>query len=160
MMLFKVLDNKICERRRFTISELSYEFSLISRTFLCKLIMARLGYHNFCARWVPKIPTAVHKKQGMAWALTFSSDTTEMSTNYPVSSWEWWNLGFICVCWHQKAVKAVDAQTYTKQTEKVLKTSVWQKADGNCFLEQEMSSNDGIHATTNNHVRRVLHEKH
>jgi hypothetical protein len=31
----------------------------------------------------------------------------------------WWNLGFICECWNQRAVKAVDAHTFTKQAEKV-----------------------------------------
>jgi hypothetical protein len=31
----------------------------------------------------------------------------------------WWNLGFICECWNQRAVKVVDAHTFTKQAEKV-----------------------------------------
>jgi hypothetical protein len=35
------------------------------------------------------------------------------------SSNRWWNLGFICECWNQKAVRAVDANTFAKQAEKV-----------------------------------------
>jgi hypothetical protein len=46
------VDQKICERQRFTISELSCEFPHISRTVLYKIITDRLGYHKFCTRWV------------------------------------------------------------------------------------------------------------
>jgi hypothetical protein len=52
MILFKMLTKKIYERRRFTISELSCEFPQISRTVLCEIIIVRLDYHEFCARWV------------------------------------------------------------------------------------------------------------
>jgi hypothetical protein len=39
------------ERRRFTISEFSYEFPQISRTLLFEIITVRVGYHNkFCAK--------------------------------------------------------------------------------------------------------------
>jgi hypothetical protein len=44
-----------------------------------------------------------------------------------------------------KAVKGVDAHTFTKQTKKV-STDVCQKADGNCFLGHERSADGGIHA--------------
>jgi hypothetical protein len=52
--LVQSVDQKICERRWFTISELSCEFPQISRTFLYEIITIRLGYHKFCARcsWV------------------------------------------------------------------------------------------------------------
>jgi hypothetical protein len=50
--LVQNIDQKICERRRFTISELSCEFANISRTVLYAIITDRLGYHKFCARWV------------------------------------------------------------------------------------------------------------
>jgi hypothetical protein len=65
------VDQNICERRRFTISEVSFEFPHISRTLLCEIITISLGYHKFCARWVPKILTGAHKMQRMASALTF-----------------------------------------------------------------------------------------
>jgi hypothetical protein len=50
--LVRSVDQKICERRRFTISELLCEFPHISRTVLYEIIIDRLGYHRFCARWV------------------------------------------------------------------------------------------------------------
>jgi hypothetical protein len=36
-----------------------------------EIITIRLGWHKFCARWVPKMATGAHKTQGMASALTF-----------------------------------------------------------------------------------------
>jgi hypothetical protein len=53
--LVQSADQKICERQRFTISELLYEFQQISCTVLYKIITVRLGYHNFYARWAPKM---------------------------------------------------------------------------------------------------------
>jgi hypothetical protein len=66
-----IVDQKICERRRVTISELSCEFLQISRTVLYEIITVRLGCHKVCARWVPKMLTGRHKTQRMASALPF-----------------------------------------------------------------------------------------
>jgi hypothetical protein len=71
MILFKVLTKKICERRRFTISELPCEFPQILSTVLYDSITFRLGYDKFCAEWVPKMLTGAHKTQRIASALTF-----------------------------------------------------------------------------------------
>jgi hypothetical protein len=43
-------DQKICERQRFTISELLFEFPQISRSILYEINTVRLGCHKFCAR--------------------------------------------------------------------------------------------------------------
>jgi hypothetical protein len=48
--LVSSVDQKICERQRFTISELSCEFPQISRTVLYEIITVTLGCHKFCAR--------------------------------------------------------------------------------------------------------------
>jgi hypothetical protein len=69
--LVESVNQKICERWRFTISELLCEFPQISRTVLYKIITVRLGYHKFCPRWVLKMHTGAHKTQRMASALTF-----------------------------------------------------------------------------------------
>jgi hypothetical protein len=65
------VDKKICERRRFTISELSLEFPQISPTVLYEIITIKLGCYNFCVRWVPQMLTGAHKKQRMVSHLTF-----------------------------------------------------------------------------------------
>jgi hypothetical protein len=71
-----------------------------------------------------------------------------------------WNVDFICECWIQRAVKAVDAHTLTKQAKKNLHKhclparklmasvySVW----------QEWSADGWIHVTRDhNNIRSVL----
>ena len=64
-------ETRVRGNRRFTISELSEEFPQISRTTLYRIVTDRLGYHKFCARWVPKQLTDLHKTQRMGSALTF-----------------------------------------------------------------------------------------
>jgi hypothetical protein len=59
--LVQSVDQKIYERRCFTILGLLYEFPSISRTLLYEIIIVWLGYHKFCARWVSKILTSAHK---------------------------------------------------------------------------------------------------
>jgi hypothetical protein len=57
----------------------------------------------------------------------------------------------------QSAVKAVDAHAFTKQAKTFRQTSAYQKADDNCFLGQERSTDGGIHATRDHkNVRSVL----
>jgi hypothetical protein len=58
---------------------------------------------------------------------------------------------------NQRAVKAVDAHTFTKQAEKFKQTLSAKRAHGNCFLGKERSADAGIHATRqHNNVRIVL----
>jgi hypothetical protein len=65
------VDQVVHEKRSFMISDLSDEFPKISRTSLFRIVTERLGYHKFCARWVPKQLTDVHKAQKMGSALRF-----------------------------------------------------------------------------------------
>jgi len=69
--LVQKVDQCVCGKHHFTISELSEEFPQTSRTTLYRIVMDRLGYHMFCARWVPKQLTDFHKTQRMGSALTF-----------------------------------------------------------------------------------------
>ena len=69
------LVRKVNERerddRRFTISDLSMHFPQISRTLFYDIVSNHLGYRKMCARWVAKMLTEKHKKQRVAYALTF-----------------------------------------------------------------------------------------
>lgn len=60
--------------RRFTIMELSKYFLLISRSLVNTILMKKLNYLKFCARWVPKIFTYDYTKQKLAALLTFLED--------------------------------------------------------------------------------------
>lgn len=68
------INDKIREDRRFTITELLKHFPQISRSLVHEIVAEKLGYHKFCARWIPKILTEDHKKQRLAAALTFLED--------------------------------------------------------------------------------------
>jgi hypothetical protein len=79
----------ICERRRFTISELSCEFPQISCTALYEIITVRLDHHHkLCTRWVPKMLTSVHKTQRMASPLTFLEWYPKMVMNFSITLYE------------------------------------------------------------------------
>ncbi|XP_063215963.1 histone-lysine N-methyltransferase SETMAR-like [Bacillus rossius redtenbacheri] len=65
------VDAVVRERRRFTISELSEQFPLISRSALYAIVTDNLGYRKICARWVPKMLTDINKERRMASALSF-----------------------------------------------------------------------------------------
>ena len=67
--LVQHVDKVVRQRRRFTVSELSLEFPQVCRTVVYEIVTKKLGYHKFCARWVPKMLTDVHKTQRMASAL-------------------------------------------------------------------------------------------
>jgi hypothetical protein len=59
------INEKIHENRHFTITVFSLEFPQISRSLLHEIVMEKLGYHKFCARWVPKLLSEDHKNS--AW---------------------------------------------------------------------------------------------
>jgi hypothetical protein len=61
--LVESADQKICERRRFTIIELSCEFPEISPTVLDEIITIGPGCHKFRARWVPKMSMGKRKRR-------------------------------------------------------------------------------------------------
>jgi hypothetical protein len=69
--LVESVDQKICEIRRLTISELLCGFPELPYILLYKIIIVRLCYQKFCARWVPKMLTGTHKMQKIASPLTF-----------------------------------------------------------------------------------------
>jgi hypothetical protein len=67
--LVQSVNQNICERQRFTISELPCKFPQTSHTVLYKTATVRPGYHKFCAGRVTKMLTRAHKMQTMASAL-------------------------------------------------------------------------------------------
>jgi len=83
--LVQHVDKVVRERRRFTITELSLEFPQDCRTVLYETVTKKLGYHKFCASWVPKMLTDVHKTQRMASDLTFLQRYHDEGTNFLTS---------------------------------------------------------------------------
>jgi hypothetical protein len=66
-----VVDSKVNEDRRFTISSLSLHFPQISRTILYEIVSDRLNYRKLCSRWVLKMLSEEHKTKRAGSALTF-----------------------------------------------------------------------------------------
>ena len=60
--LVRKVNERVRDDRRFTISDLSLHFPLISGTLLYDTVSSHLGYRKVCARWVPKMLTEEHKK--------------------------------------------------------------------------------------------------
>jgi hypothetical protein len=91
-------------------------------TNIYKIITVWLGYHKFCARWIPKMLTVAHKTQGMASTSTSLRMIAQrwrwISQSHRTSN-RWWNLGLIRECWNQRAVEALDTHTFTKQAVNV-----------------------------------------
>ncbi|GBN74832.1 hypothetical protein AVEN_137482-1 [Araneus ventricosus] len=71
--LIKEIDEKFHLLHNFTISQLSEHLSNIFRTDLYETVKGKLGYRKFCARWVPKMLTEIHKPSRMGAALEFLS---------------------------------------------------------------------------------------
>lgn len=69
--LVELVNQKVREIRRFSISQLSEVFPQISRTILYEIVSEKLQYHKVCARWVPKMLTDDHKNQRVASAEKF-----------------------------------------------------------------------------------------
>ncbi|GBM54313.1 hypothetical protein AVEN_211301-1 [Araneus ventricosus] len=71
--LIKEIDKKIRLFRNFTIIQFSEHLPNISQTVLYETVTGKLGYWKFCARWVPKMLTEIHKTSRMGAALKFLS---------------------------------------------------------------------------------------
>ena len=69
--LVQKVDQCMHGKCRFMILELSEEFPQTLRTTFYRIVTDRLGCHMFCARWVPKQLTDLHRTQRMGSALMF-----------------------------------------------------------------------------------------
>ena len=118
--LIQKVDQCVCGNRCFMKAELSSEFPQISRTTLYRTVTDRLGYHKFCARWVPKQLTDLRKTQRMGSALMFLQCSWEEGDEFVdriVNGDETWvqflNAG------DQRAVSTVDAHTFSQQAQEI-----------------------------------------
>jgi hypothetical protein len=107
------------------------------------------------------MPTGAHKTQRISSALTLTAIPQRwpwISRSHRTSN-RWLNLGIIGECLNQRVMKSSGcSHIYHKKPKKFKQSlSAYQKADSNCFLEQERSADGRIHATRyHNNVRSVL----
>ncbi|GFW93903.1 uncharacterized protein TNCV_4221821 [Trichonephila clavipes] len=67
--LMQVVEPKIRENRRFTITTLSLEFPDVSRSVVYKIVIENLNFKKLCSRWVARLLTAEHKEKRFAISL-------------------------------------------------------------------------------------------
>jgi hypothetical protein len=154
--LVQNVDQKICERRHFTISELSREFPRISRTLLCEISTVRLGCHKLCTRWVLKVLTGAHKMQRMASALNFleqyHKDGDEFLNHIiQVTDDETW-VSFVNAETKEQSKQWM--HTHSPNKLKTFKQTFARKLM--ITVGQEKSADGGIHATRDHSVRSVV----
>jgi hypothetical protein len=65
--LVRVVEEKIQENRRFTISSLSLNFPHFSRSLLHEIMSDQLRFRKLCSRWVAKMLTDEHKMKQVTW---------------------------------------------------------------------------------------------
>jgi transposase len=65
--LVRKVEEKIQEKRRFTISSLSLHFTQISWSLLYEIVSDKLRFQKLCSRRVPKILTDEHKMKQATW---------------------------------------------------------------------------------------------
>ena len=80
--LVRVVEEKIREKRRFTITSLSLHFPQISRSLLHEIVSDKLKFRKLCARWVPKMLTEEHRWKRQVSALDFLKRYSEEGDNY------------------------------------------------------------------------------
>ncbi|GBM39399.1 hypothetical protein AVEN_97019-1 [Araneus ventricosus] len=76
------VNEKIRENSWFTIRMLCDKFQQISKTVLHEFVTNRLNYRKLCSRWVPKMPTDVHKTKGLGSAVTFLTRYSEEGNEF------------------------------------------------------------------------------
>jgi transposase len=65
--LVRAVEEKIQEKRRFTISSLFLHFPQISQSFLHETLSDKLRVRKLCSRWVSKMLTDGHKMKQTTW---------------------------------------------------------------------------------------------
>ena len=88
--LIQKVNQCVHEKRHFTKSELSEEFPQT----LYRIVMDRLGYHKFCARWVSKTWMTFTKLKEWVQPWRFFSVTGKGGTNFLTESWLVTRLGY------------------------------------------------------------------
>jgi hypothetical protein len=156
MTLFKVLTKKFVKDGTSQFQNFCVN-PQISCTVLYDIITLKMGYHNFCARWVPKMLTDAHKTQRMTSALTFLERYHKNGDEFfshivRVTGDDIW-ISFVNVETKEQSKQWM----HTHSPNKFKQTSTCQKADDKYVLVQERSADGGIHATRDHsNVRSVL----
>lgn len=169
--LLNNVNEKVRENRRFTITELSDFFPAVSRSLIHEIVTEKLGYHKFCARWVPKLLTDVHKTTRMSSAIDFLFRYDlegEEFLNRIVTGDETW-VSYVNTETKQQSMQWGHTRSPTKPTKarqtfsarKVMATVFWD-AKGVLlvdFMERGTTINSEVYCETLKRLRRAIQNK-
>ena len=69
--LLQEFEEDILANRSVTIRGLHHLIPEVSKTTIHEAVTENLGYRKFCARWVPKVLTGVHRTKWLSTVLKF-----------------------------------------------------------------------------------------
>lgn len=165
------VNEKIRENRRFTISELSEHFTEISRSLVHEIVTEKLGYHKFCARWIPKVLTDDHKMKRMSSAIDFLTryDTEgETFLNRIVTGDETW-IAYVnaetkqqSMQWGHTASPSKPKKARQSFSARKLMATVFWDAKGILlveFMERGTTITSAVYCETLKRLRRAIQNK-
>jgi hypothetical protein len=142
------VDQKICERWHFSISELSCEFPQNTLTLLYEIITVRLGCHR-CSQ---------NAESGLIFEFLgrYHNDGDKFRKHITWLTGGETSVSFVNVETKEQSKQWMHTRSPNKP-KKFKQTSTCQQADGSCFMRQERSADGGIHAARDhNNIRSVL----
>ncbi|GFS89828.1 HTH_48 domain-containing protein [Trichonephila clavipes] len=105
------------EDRRTTVRELCEKIPEVSKTTIDKILTEHLGYSKVCARWVPKMLTADHKRQRVKRPKNFSLFTEQPKRNFWTLLLLVTDLGTLHHTGNKGAIEAVETPFVAKSKE-------------------------------------------
>lgn len=135
-------DQKICERQCFTISELLWEFPQLGHTF----ISFQWAGFQICSRVHPNAENGF----GTAFLKQYHKDGDQFLSHIV---WVTRDKTWVSIV-NSETKEQVGQWMHTYSPNKQ-KKFIWQEADSNCLLGQEIKAEGGIHATRGHNVTSV-----
>ena len=149
----ELVRERIMDNRRFTVTELSSNFSQISRSFLHKIVAERLLFTKFCVGYVSKQLTPEHKTKRTESAMTFlqryHNDGDEFLDRIIIGD-EMWVAHIIpetkqqSMHWHHSGSPCKTKFKQTLSARKVMCTVFWDRRA--IFLEDFLTRGEMVNA--------------
>ncbi|GFV45629.1 histone-lysine N-methyltransferase SETMAR [Trichonephila clavipes] len=168
--LKQVVETKIRENKRFTITTLSLKFPDVSRSVVYKIVTEDLNFKKLCSRWVLRLLTAEHKEKRFDISLdlfiSYEEEGDDMLSRIVIGDETW--VSHITprskqqlMEWRHTSspIKVKAKQTMSKR--KIVATVFWDRRGVSLgdFVPQRTIINSGAYCATLRKLRRALQNK-
>jgi len=168
--LVRKVNERVCDDRPYTVSDLSLHFPQISITLLYDTVSSHLGYQKVCARWVSKMLTEEHKKQRVACLLTFLMryhKEGDGMLSHTVTGGETWVFHITpeskqhSLHWKHTGSPKREKFKQTFSTRKIMCTVFWDRQGVHLveFLPQGTPINSAVYCEKLKKLRRAIQNK-